>query len=153
MCKQKPLTGHPAQLPARTWWMNLHCLSPCITPGWKGQRAIKKKWGSPADCAPVGGRAWLLGPLAVSHSCSESSRFKARWALQPVHWGKKVQIQLSNIWRPAWRPMGFTEDMPFRPCRLPGQAVCWISLFGVGANSDIYFFRWKSGAGSLFPSC
>lgn len=50
-------------LPARTWWMNSHCLSPCITPGWKGQRPIKKKWGSPADCAPVGGRAWLLGPL------------------------------------------------------------------------------------------
>lgn len=98
------LTSCPTQLPDRTWLMDLavpECL--CHWVG-KASRAIQEKYGE--SCRPSSW--WWEGTTAgtpgvqlssLPHGCNESSRFKARWDMQPVSWGKKVQIQLSSTWR------------------------------------------------------
>lgn len=68
----------------------------------KAREQSKERWETPRPSS-----CWwedtTLGPLesnsSVSCGCNEGSRCKDGWALQPVCWGKKVQIQLSHTWR------------------------------------------------------
>lgn len=84
-----------------------------------------------SDLAPAAGRAPLLGsPESNSLLYREVAMKAAGLSLDgPCSLfaeARRFAIRLSrNMERLAgWRPMGFAGDVLFRPCRLPGQAVC-----------------------------
>lgn len=104
MCKQKQLASHPTCFCACALWMNSNCLSPCVTPGWKGQGAVKIGTGDAQPQLPADGRTPRRQPQSQTvlyHVVAmKAAGVRMGWPCSFFAEARRlVFIQLNRTWR------------------------------------------------------